>query len=463
MRVVVIGGGFGGLASAARLAKLRHQVTLLESADVLGGALGAVRHQLPHGEVVWDAGAHHTLLPAVVRDLFRKSGRPLERELDLEPLEFVREHRFADGSTFRIPGGSRAAQIRAGNELGAGLGTAWASHVDPYGRDWELLRRDFFERPWQPELASHEVRAVLGGRESLARRVKALPDARLRAAATWSSVLEGHDPRRVPAWAGLSVYLEQNFGVWRSPGGMHQLAEALTQRLATRKVEVALGTRAVDLILTPERVSGVLTEHGRLEADAVVVACDPRTLPALAPHLRPRGPAGSHSTVPPDLLHLALDEAALTRTSTGLGPDLLGPEGHEIVFHPARPSGTDPVVAVRTGGTAPAGVRAWTLLLRHGDRRHGPEAALEVLAARGLDLRGAVLAQVPVRSRDQLATWHGSPLGPLWEGPRSLARRLAVRTPIDRVVVAGAHAATGAGLPFTGLSGALVAQVLGKA
>ena len=29
-RVVVVGGGFGGLASAARLAKLGHEVTLLE-------------------------------------------------------------------------------------------------------------------------------------------------------------------------------------------------------------------------------------------------------------------------------------------------------------------------------------------------------------------------------------------------------------------------------------------------
>ena len=38
-RVVVVGGGFGGLASAVRLAKLGHDVTLTERADTLGGAL----------------------------------------------------------------------------------------------------------------------------------------------------------------------------------------------------------------------------------------------------------------------------------------------------------------------------------------------------------------------------------------------------------------------------------------
>ena len=77
MRVVVLGGGFGGLASAARLAKLGHEVTLLEAADHVGGALGFVEQD----GFRWDAGPTQTLLPAVLRDLFRKSGRPVEKEL----------------------------------------------------------------------------------------------------------------------------------------------------------------------------------------------------------------------------------------------------------------------------------------------------------------------------------------------------------------------------------------------
>ena len=48
MRVVVVGGGYGGLASAARLAKLGHEVTLVERSDQLGGALGAVERGRLH-------------------------------------------------------------------------------------------------------------------------------------------------------------------------------------------------------------------------------------------------------------------------------------------------------------------------------------------------------------------------------------------------------------------------------
>ena len=64
-RVVVVGGGFGGMAAAARLARLGHEVTLLERAEHLGGALTTVEQD----GFAWDAGPTTTLLPAVVRRL----------------------------------------------------------------------------------------------------------------------------------------------------------------------------------------------------------------------------------------------------------------------------------------------------------------------------------------------------------------------------------------------------------
>src|SRR5215212_5673434 len=97
-RVVVVGGGFGGTAAAARLAKQGHDVTVVERLHRLGGAVGFVEED----GFRWDAGPTATALPAVLRDLFRKSGRPLEKELDLVQVQPMREHRFRDGAVLNM-------------------------------------------------------------------------------------------------------------------------------------------------------------------------------------------------------------------------------------------------------------------------------------------------------------------------------------------------------------------------
>ena len=431
-RVVVIGGGFGGMAAAARLAKLGHDVTLLERSAELGGALSTVELD----GFAWDAGPTSTLLPAVIRDLFRKSGRPLEREVDLQPLDLVREHRFADGTSLQLPGASRAAQLAAVDGLGPGLGQQWVDHVATYGETWELLRKDWFERPFDEVVSPGELTSLLGRRESLEKRLRrTFRDERLRLVAGHRLVMDGHEPRDVPVFAGVDVYLEQRFGAWTVPGGLATLGTAMADRLALRGVSVLTSAAATDLVVSGGRVAAVRTDQGELPADHVVVAIDPRRLPALASYVRRTTPA-----FPPVVCHVGLE---------GDVPDL----PHEVVLH------GDPLLVVRTGGRAPDGSAAWTVL----GRGRIAEDVLTALARHGLDVRKKVVARVDRSPRDLVERWGGSPHGVLWQGPRTARTRLGPRTPIDGVLTAGAHATTGSGLPFAGLSAALVAEVVGRA
>ena len=431
-RVVVIGGGFGGMAAAARLAKLGHDVTLLERSDGLGGALSTVELD----GFAWDAGPTSTLLPAVIRDLFRKSGRPLERELDLRPLDVVREHRFEDGSSLQLPGGSRAAQLTAVDGLGPGLGQQWLDHVASYGDTWELLRREWFERPFDDDLAPRELRDLLSRREPLDKRLRrSLRDERLRLVAGHRLVMDGHELRNVPVFAGVDVYLEQRFGAWTVPGGLAALGTAMAARLTLRGVTVLTGTEASDLVIRERHVAAVRTTAGEIAADLVVVSVDPRRLPALASYVRRTMPA-----IPPVVCHIGL---------SGDVPDL----PHEVVLH------GDPLLVVRTHGRAPDGGAAWTVL----GRGHLAEDVLTALARHGLDVRRQVVARVDRSPRDLVEAWGGSPHGTLWQGPRTARTRLGPRTPIPGVLAAGAHATTGSGLPFAGLSATLVAEVVGRA
>lgn len=426
MRVVVVGGGFGGLAASVRLAKLGHEVTLVERSPTLGGALSSVSED----GFTWDAGPTYTLLPAVVRDLFRKSGRPLERELELVPLDIVREHRFEDGSSVRVPNG-RAAQLAAFDGLGAGLGQRWVDHVASYGDDWDVLRRGYLENPWDPAALPRELAARLDSRETLHKRLRrTFKDERLRLVAGQPLVAEGHDLRNVPAWLGVTAYVEQRFGAWTVEGGMARLGEVLTARLGTRGVTTLVGTEVRDLVVREGRVVAVRTTTGEIGADAVVCAVDPRRLPALASYVQRTMPA-----MPPVVVHVGLD---------GDVPDL----PHELVLH------GDPVLVVRRNGP-----RTLTV---HGRGRLS-EDILRALARHRIDVRAQVVARVDRSPRDQVELWGSSPYGVLWQGRGTVRQRLGPRTPVAGVYAAGAHATPGAGLPFVGLSAALVAAVIGPA
>ena len=432
-RVVVIGGGFGGLASAARLAKLGHDVTLVEASARLGGALGYVEQD----GFRWDAGPTTTTLPAVIRDFFRKSGRPAEKEIDLVPVEPLRRHRFPDGAELDLPGGSRAAQLDAvRSALGPEAADQWISYVDDFTEVWEALRRDWYERPWSDEHATKEARALLTTRVTLHKLVqRELRDERLRQVACHAATFDGHDPRNVPAWEGVWSYVEQNFGAWTLPGGMGQLADALESRLATRGVTVLTGTPALDLVVESGAVRGVRLEDGDLPADHVVCAVDPRRLPALASYVARTMPA-----IPPSICHIGV---------IGDVPPLPA----EVVLH------GDPTLVLRTTGTAPEGAHAWTIL----GRGRLAEDIVIALHRAGIKVRDQVEVRVDRSPRQQVEQWGGSPLGVLWQGRNTLARRLGTRTPVEGVFMAGAHTTPGAGLPSVGLSAALVAQVIGPA
>ncbi len=334
-----------------------------------------------------------------------------------------------------LPGHSRADQLRAFDALAPGLGQQWVAYVDAFTDDWEVLRRAYFEVPWDRAALPREVTARLDSREVLHKRLrKAFKDERVRQVAAHPFVADGHDLRNVPAWVGLVAYLEQRFGAWTVPGGLARLSPVLGDRLATRRVSRRAGApRRPTSWSATGRVVGVATDSGVVDADAVVCAIDPRMLPALAPYVERTMPA-----MPPVVCHVGVSEPV---------PDL----AHEVVLH------GDPMLVVRTGGRAPAGGAAYTV---HG-RGKLAEDILRALARQGIDLRHHLVTRVDRTPRDLVEQWQSSPYGVLWQGRGTVRQRLGPHTPIEGVYAAGAHATPGAGVPFAGLSAALVAQVIG--
>ena len=110
--------------------------------------------------------------------------------------------------------------------------------------------------------------------------------------------------------------------------------------------------------------------------------------------------------IPPVVCHLGL---------VGTVPDL----PHEVVLH------GDPMIVLRTGGQAPAGAHAWTLL----GRGKLAEDIVTALQRSGIRVRDQVEVRVDRSPRDLVEEWGGSPYGVLWQGRNSVTRRLGPTHP----------------------------------
>lgn len=229
--VAVLGGTVAGVAAAARLAHVGHDVTLVEPdpgwPDALAAQLGATA-----GSVVLD-------FPAPWRDLFTKSGRPAKGALGLHGLELV-PHPDS-------PGDRGEQWYRDVDALGEDAAAAWRDLVDAADRTWQALRPLGLEA----ELTDAAVaRAGLDPRRSLAHvardlRHPVLAD-RVRAVATD----RGLDPADAPAWLTSRLSIDRTFGRWQlvdaagAPAPASALVDVLRGRIAARGVPTTATTPA---------------------------------------------------------------------------------------------------------------------------------------------------------------------------------------------------------------------------
>ncbi|MCW2801055.1 MAG: hypothetical protein JWQ70_2527 [Aeromicrobium sp.] len=415
-RVVVVGGGFAGLSAAARLAKLRHEVTVIEASDRLGGRLHGVTFD---GET-WPTELDTVTLPGVFRDLFRKSGRPIDEVIQLDITE-GRRHIFKDKSMLDLPLGNRGDQRAA---LIAAFGDdEWSEWVDTYAETWDVIRRTALDQTFAGRPAiDKNVRKVLRPRQSLAALTdKAFPDERLAKLVLGPVRLAGDERRVTPGFVAVSHYVERNFGRWRFEGGLPALADALESRLAERGVTVETGESGHELVRDGADVRGVVTDRRTIPADVVVWCAPTWPAPLPAPRGMPRIPA-AHTFI-------TLDASAPAM------PD-------EVLVH------ANPPIRLWSGGGA-----KWTIEHRSG------EDVLRALARFGLDLREHVTARHDMTPSDLVGLGHW---GWAWRGWTTIFDLPGV-APTGGLYFAGAHAHPGASLEAIGMATAAIADAVGPA
>ncbi len=270
-RLIVVGGGIGGLATSALLARAGHEVVLLEAKNHLGGKS---RRVILDGQRV-DTGPSLVTFPGVWEELLRRwdamgDGEPAEEVADL------RLERLPEVGTYYYRGEVSSLPVKKGYPWHA----AWERFVGIHGglgpEVTRLLVTDPLDRRALPAL--RRLLKVYGARlttRSYLDSLKWLPEG-LREVVAIHTLNAGVGPSRTPAlYASMPAIMAKD-GVWTPKGGVYEIVHSLEKLARAGGAELRTGEP-----VTAIRRGRVTTARGEYEADVVVSGLDADVLEGL--------------------------------------------------------------------------------------------------------------------------------------------------------------------------------------
>jgi phytoene desaturase len=315
-RVVVVGAGPGGLASALLLAGLGLEVTVLERHAHPGGRMG----RLVEAGYALDTGPTILQLPQILEQIFARAGLALGDFVTLEKVEPNTRIHFWDGShldTSTDPVRNRDEWER----LVPGGARAFDSFFETHAAKYRVAYDRFIAHDANSALSYfNPLRLLPAARyapwESLyTSLLRVVKDERIVYAMSYPSKYLGLHPTTCSSVFSVIPYLELAFGVWHPRGGFRALADGMARAIETLGGAIRYGARVKRVVVEGGVARGVELESGeRVAADHVVVNADlaaaKRRL--LAPEERPshgdraiEGHAYSCSTF---MLYLGMDK-----------------------------------------------------------------------------------------------------------------------------------------------------------
>ena len=273
--VVVIGSGFGGIASALRARKLGFEVTLIERLDQLGGRARTFERD---GHT-FDAGPTVITAPFLFEELFELFDRQLPEYAEMLPVSPWYRYEFNDGSRLDYGGSVEDTlneierlspddvdgykKLLAHSQKIFDVGFSELAHV-PFNRLWFMLKQI-------PALVR------LGCYRTVWQFTKRyLKDDRLRRAFSIQPLLVGGNPFNTTSIYSLIHYLERRWGVHFPRGGTGALVAAMGRLMDEVGINVMLNQDVQRICTERGQVSGVQLASGdTLAADLVICNGDP--------------------------------------------------------------------------------------------------------------------------------------------------------------------------------------------
>jgi phytoene desaturase len=271
-KVVIVGAGVGGLATAARLSSRGYQVEVFEKLDRCGGRA----HIIEDKGFKFDTGPSFVLMPDFYKEVFSYCGRDIKDYLDLKKLDPHYTIFYPDSSSLTVHSDIQKTRQEM-ERIEPGSAERYDAFIAETARMYEkvkpllsqcVMRKDIINPRFWKLLLELKV-----GRTAWQLAKKYFKSDKLCYALTFEAMFIGVSPFETPAFYSVITYTDHVEKIFHPMGGMYQIPLAL-ERLAREK-GARFHYNAEVKSITRKNGSFSLGLNGKqIEADIVVTNAD---------------------------------------------------------------------------------------------------------------------------------------------------------------------------------------------
>lgn len=273
-KVIIIGGGIGGLAAAALLAKDGHQVELFEKQPLLGGRCNLLEVQ----GYKFDMGPSWYLMPDVFDRFFGLLGEKASDHLDLIRLDPSYRVCFKDTGKKADFYSDLARTRSVFEQFEAGAGAKLDKFLAKSARQYRIAIdnfiyknydsvRDFFN--WQMITQGLKLSVFSKMQDYVARYFKS-PE--LQKVMQYTLVFLGSSPYNTPALYNIMSHVDFDLGVFYPQGGLYEIIKALVKIGSKLGADYHGGSEVKKILVKNGAAYGIELAGGRQHFADVIIA-----------------------------------------------------------------------------------------------------------------------------------------------------------------------------------------------